>query len=281
MGWRICRNYRKLNNATRKYHSGFSFPNKMLDRFDGKEYDYFLYGYGWYDKLPFDTTMVNDASSSASASLRFLFFPSLRREYQHKKATSNSSLFPALTLVMISSYRNTADVLWEAIANGQVLSLYQGLGTKNLQSFISQFIYFYGYSFFKRLYLKKTGNKTIGTKANLIVGVAAGACTVIITQQSCILEFDGASKGNPRPIGAAAVLKTDAGNVEHGVDQADLIAFLLELSFHTPGETLTGRDIPSLYVTLRDADGGTKEPLILCRGVDVGREVAGHDVASG
>ncbi|PPS02196.1 hypothetical protein GOBAR_AA18458 [Gossypium barbadense] len=79
-------------------------------------------------------------------------------------------------------YRNTADVLWEAIANGQFLSLYQGLGTKNLQSFISQFIYFYGYSFFKRLYLKKTGNKTIGTKANLIVGVAAGACTVIITQ---------------------------------------------------------------------------------------------------
>ncbi|KAE8714580.1 Peroxisomal adenine nucleotide carrier 1 [Hibiscus syriacus] len=79
-------------------------------------------------------------------------------------------------------YRNTSAVLWEAIANGQVLSLYQGLGTKNLQSFISQFIYFYGYSFFKRLYLDKTGNKTIGTKANLIVGVAAGACTVIITQ---------------------------------------------------------------------------------------------------
>ncbi|KAG8498474.1 hypothetical protein CXB51_005030 [Gossypium anomalum] len=32
-------------------------------------------------------------------------------------------------------------------------------------------------------------------------------------QQSCILEFDGASKGNPGPAGAAAVLKTDAGNV--------------------------------------------------------------------
>ncbi|GMJ01862.1 peroxisomal adenine nucleotide carrier 1 [Hibiscus trionum] len=79
-------------------------------------------------------------------------------------------------------YRNTSAVLWEAIANGQLLSLYQGLGTKILQSFVSQFIYFYGYSFFKRLYLEKTGNKTIGTKANLIVGVAAGACTVIITQ---------------------------------------------------------------------------------------------------
>lgn len=79
-------------------------------------------------------------------------------------------------------YRNISDVLWEAISTRQFLSLYQGLGTKNLQSFISQFIYFYGYSFFKRLYLEKSGSKTIGTKANLIVGVAAGAVTVIITQ---------------------------------------------------------------------------------------------------
>ncbi|KAL4362733.1 hypothetical protein GQ457_04G006810 [Hibiscus cannabinus] len=30
---------------------------------------------------------------------------------------------------------------------------------------------------------------------------------------SCILEFDGASKGNPGPAGAGAVLKTDAGTV--------------------------------------------------------------------
>ncbi|KAF3972037.1 hypothetical protein CMV_004432 [Castanea mollissima] len=79
-------------------------------------------------------------------------------------------------------YRNISDVLWEAISTHQVLSLYQGLGTKNLQSFISQFVYFYGYSFFKRLYLEKSGNKTIGTKANLIVAAAAGACTVIVTQ---------------------------------------------------------------------------------------------------
>ncbi|KAJ9700256.1 hypothetical protein PVL29_005871 [Vitis rotundifolia] len=79
-------------------------------------------------------------------------------------------------------YRNISDVLWEAISTNQVLSLYQGLGTKNLQSFISQFVYFYGYSFFKRLYLEKSGAKTIGTKANLIVAAAAGACTVLITQ---------------------------------------------------------------------------------------------------
>ncbi|KAK3440841.1 hypothetical protein EUGRSUZ_B01105 [Eucalyptus grandis] len=79
-------------------------------------------------------------------------------------------------------YRNISDVLWEAISTRQILSLYQGLGTKNLQSFISQFIYFYGYSFFKRLYLKKSGNKSIGTRANLILAAAAGACTVIVTQ---------------------------------------------------------------------------------------------------
>ncbi|KNA07923.1 hypothetical protein SOVF_167360 [Spinacia oleracea] len=79
-------------------------------------------------------------------------------------------------------YRNLSDVLWEAIRNGQVLSLYQGLGTKNLQSVIQQFIYFYGYSFLKRLYLKKSNFKSMGTKANLIVAAAAGALTVIITQ---------------------------------------------------------------------------------------------------
>ncbi|CAA3008791.1 peroxisomal adenine nucleotide carrier 1 [Olea europaea subsp. europaea] len=79
-------------------------------------------------------------------------------------------------------YRNLSDVLWEAISSNQVLSLYQGLGTKNLQSFIAQFVYFYGYSYFKRLYLQKTGSKSIGTKANLILAAAAGACTAVVTQ---------------------------------------------------------------------------------------------------
>ncbi|KAJ0015186.1 hypothetical protein Pint_19879 [Pistacia integerrima] len=79
-------------------------------------------------------------------------------------------------------YRNLSDVFWEAISTGQVASLYQGLGTKNLQSFMSQFVYFYGYSYFKRLYLEKSGSKSIGTKANLIIAATAGACTAILTQ---------------------------------------------------------------------------------------------------
>lgn len=79
-------------------------------------------------------------------------------------------------------YRNLSDVFWEAISSGQVLSLYQGLGTKNLQSFIAQFVYFYGYSYFKRIYLEKSGFKSIGTKANLVIAAAAGACTAVMTQ---------------------------------------------------------------------------------------------------
>ncbi|KAK9919803.1 hypothetical protein M0R45_028380 [Rubus argutus] len=81
-----------------------------------------------------------------------------------------------------AKYRNLSDVFWEAISTRQVLSLYQGLETKNLQSFISQFVYFYGYSYFKRLYLETSGAKSIGTTANLILAAAAGACTAIATQ---------------------------------------------------------------------------------------------------
>ncbi|KAK8959884.1 Peroxisomal adenine nucleotide carrier 1 [Platanthera guangdongensis] len=79
-------------------------------------------------------------------------------------------------------YRNFSDVLFEAISKGQILSLYQGLGTKNLQSVIAQFVYFYGYSYFKRLYVVKSGVKSIGTTMNLVIAAIAGACTAIVTQ---------------------------------------------------------------------------------------------------
>ncbi|KAH0890929.1 hypothetical protein HID58_053358 [Brassica napus] len=79
-------------------------------------------------------------------------------------------------------YRHLSDVLWEAVSKRQIMSLYQGLGTKNLQSFVSQFIYFYSYSYFKRVYSQRTGSKSIGTKANLLIAAAAGACTSVLTQ---------------------------------------------------------------------------------------------------
>ncbi|KAH7421626.1 hypothetical protein KP509_13G068000 [Ceratopteris richardii] len=74
------------------------------------------------------------------------------------------------------------DVFKEALQSRQLLSLYQGLGTKNIQSFVSQFIYFYSYGYIKNLYLKRSKKEKMGTGANLIVAAAAGACTAIATQ---------------------------------------------------------------------------------------------------
>ncbi|OWM69839.1 peroxisomal adenine nucleotide carrier 1-like [Punica granatum] len=124
--------------------------------------------------MAFDLESVSEATSGAIGALvsTTVLYPldTCKTKYQAEIRTGQQQ-----------KYRNISDVLWEAISTRQVLSLYQGLGTKNLQSFISQFIYFYGYSFFKRLYLKKSGKKSIGMKANLIIAAAAGAFNVVIT----------------------------------------------------------------------------------------------------
>ncbi|XP_049397330.1 uncharacterized protein LOC125861486 [Solanum stenotomum] len=44
-GWRICMDYRKLNEATIKDHYPMPFTDQMLDRLAGHEYYYFLDGY--------------------------------------------------------------------------------------------------------------------------------------------------------------------------------------------------------------------------------------------
>jgi len=86
------------------------------------------------------------------------------------------------SVFLLCLYRSLLDVLREAIESRQILSLYQGLGTKNLQSVVSQFIYFYSYSFFKQWYLQRASLKKMGTGANLIIAAAAGTCTVVLTQ---------------------------------------------------------------------------------------------------
>ncbi|KAL5541627.1 hypothetical protein UlMin_009337 [Ulmus minor] len=125
--------------------------------------------------MGFDLESISEATSGAVGALvsTTILYPldTCKTKYQAENRAHHQQ-----------KYRNISDVLWEAISTRQVLSLYQGLGTKNLQSFISQFVYFYGYSFFKKLYLEKSGKKSIGTRANLLVAAAAGACTVIVTQ---------------------------------------------------------------------------------------------------
>ncbi|GKC17867.1 hypothetical protein Tco_1014649 [Tanacetum coccineum] len=44
-GWRVCIDYRKLNDATRKDHFPLPFMDQMLERLAGNEYYCFLDGF--------------------------------------------------------------------------------------------------------------------------------------------------------------------------------------------------------------------------------------------
>ncbi|GJT92776.1 reverse transcriptase domain-containing protein [Tanacetum coccineum] len=53
-GWRVCIDYRKLNDATRKDHFPLPFINQMLERLAGNEYYCFLDGFYGYFQIPID-----------------------------------------------------------------------------------------------------------------------------------------------------------------------------------------------------------------------------------
>ncbi|GKC11162.1 hypothetical protein Tco_1007944, partial [Tanacetum coccineum] len=50
-GWRVCIDYRKLNEATRKDHFPLLFMDQMLERLAGNEYYCFLDGFSGTDNL--------------------------------------------------------------------------------------------------------------------------------------------------------------------------------------------------------------------------------------
>ncbi|GKA02718.1 reverse transcriptase domain-containing protein [Tanacetum coccineum] len=53
-GWRVCIDYRKLNEATRKDHFPLPFMDQMLERLVGNEYYCFLDGFSGYFQIPID-----------------------------------------------------------------------------------------------------------------------------------------------------------------------------------------------------------------------------------
>nr|GEZ27551.1 reverse transcriptase domain-containing protein [Tanacetum cinerariifolium] len=53
-GWRVCINYRKLNEATRKDHFPLPFMDQILERLAGNEYYCFLDGFSGYFQIPID-----------------------------------------------------------------------------------------------------------------------------------------------------------------------------------------------------------------------------------
>nr|GFB74490.1 reverse transcriptase domain-containing protein [Tanacetum cinerariifolium] len=53
-GWRVCIDYRKLNEDTRKDHFPLPFMDQMLERQAGNEYYCFLDGFSGYFQIPID-----------------------------------------------------------------------------------------------------------------------------------------------------------------------------------------------------------------------------------
>nr|GEW83299.1 reverse transcriptase domain-containing protein [Tanacetum cinerariifolium] len=53
-GWRVCIDYRKLNEATRKDHFPLPFMDQMLKRLTGNQYYCFLDGFFGYFQIPID-----------------------------------------------------------------------------------------------------------------------------------------------------------------------------------------------------------------------------------
>ncbi|GKA28540.1 reverse transcriptase domain-containing protein, partial [Tanacetum coccineum] len=53
-GWRVCIDYRMINDATRKDHFPLPFMDQMLERLAGNEYYCFLDGFSRYFQIPID-----------------------------------------------------------------------------------------------------------------------------------------------------------------------------------------------------------------------------------
>ncbi|GJX15363.1 reverse transcriptase domain-containing protein [Tanacetum coccineum] len=53
-GWRVCIDYRKLNEATAKDHFPLPFMDQMLERLVGNKYFCFLDGFSGYFQIPID-----------------------------------------------------------------------------------------------------------------------------------------------------------------------------------------------------------------------------------
>ncbi|XP_070053666.1 uncharacterized protein [Nicotiana tomentosiformis] len=51
-GWRVCIDYRRLNDATRKDHFPLPFIDQMLERIVGYDFYYFFDGYSGYNQIP-------------------------------------------------------------------------------------------------------------------------------------------------------------------------------------------------------------------------------------
>ncbi|GJU37782.1 reverse transcriptase domain-containing protein [Tanacetum coccineum] len=72
-GWRVCIDYRKLNEATRKDHFPLPFMDQMLERLAGNEYYCFLDGFSGYFQIPIDPHDQEKTTFTCPYNLMFEF----------------------------------------------------------------------------------------------------------------------------------------------------------------------------------------------------------------
>ena len=53
-GWRVCIDYRRLNEVIRKYHFPWPFIDQFLKRIFGHPFYCFMDGYSWYFQIEID-----------------------------------------------------------------------------------------------------------------------------------------------------------------------------------------------------------------------------------
>nr|GEW67984.1 reverse transcriptase domain-containing protein [Tanacetum cinerariifolium] len=86
-GWRVCIDYRKLNDATRNDHFPLSFMDQMLERFIRNEFYCFLDGFSGYFQIPIDpqdqkkqlSHALTEPSRTVACPLACVMLPIIRR----------------------------------------------------------------------------------------------------------------------------------------------------------------------------------------------------------
>jgi len=71
-GWRMCIDYRRLNDATRKDHFPLPFIDQMLERLAGHAYYCFLDGYSGYNQIVVDPKDQEKTAFTCPPSHNFL-----------------------------------------------------------------------------------------------------------------------------------------------------------------------------------------------------------------
>nr|GEZ10910.1 reverse transcriptase domain-containing protein [Tanacetum cinerariifolium] len=118
-GWRVCIDYRKLNEATRKDHFPLPFMDQMLERLAGNEYYCFLGGFLGYFQIPIDpkdqekTTFTCPYGTFAYKRMPFgLYFSKISRPMTHLLEKNSSFIF---SNDCIQAFRTLKEKLTEAL----------------------------------------------------------------------------------------------------------------------------------------------------------------------